>query len=458
MNQTKAKTIDELPELPFEKVLSYLSLEDRLKARAVSRGWRKKFDSYPVKSLCYAGDQLAFIKIKRRLVSGAFACIFSTKFDSFFNAFGRSILSNLKRLRLYELDLNDLNANAFHSTLNSFSQLEELSLFSIDGQVIIFELNLPMLTSLHLEGVFGIEVVDVDAPRLNKIKVVQCGAYLDLVIVHGESVECLVADLLKCTEVKNLKNLRRIYTEDLTAIDPTFLSDLGQLKEIHIMKRDEVSNLFEQKQRYGLTDLKIYLWGLLLNGPDDQLTENPSRLIAWIPFCKHLNYSAIERFHPDVANSIVGSCTNLYRCTIDEPVQDIERFLALLNKFPNIDTLEFWGDHPQDLFDRLPEHSAIQSLTIARPPSGLDFLCKLKDLIYLDVNCSMGPELIRKLFKELPTLSYFEFVYNNRRATINVARDSRWTHPEQYWVCCDFNSAKVQDLEAVIQFIFGIAP
>lgn len=51
-----------------------------------------------------------------------------------------------------------------------------------------------------------------------------------------------------------------MFNQDYEEIDSTFLSNL--LKQLK-----KVLELFKQKQQYGLLDLKIYLGGLLLNGP-----------------------------------------------------------------------------------------------------------------------------------------------------------------------------------------------
>ena len=130
MNRTEVKKMDDLPELPFEKVLSYLSLEDRFKLRANSRRWYKKIDSFKVKSLCYSERPSGFIFGKNRWVSGAFAQNFisSPRFESFVSAFDQLILSNLKYLRLCELRLTAENRTAFAQALQSFGQLQELDL------------------------------------------------------------------------------------------------------------------------------------------------------------------------------------------------------------------------------------------------------------------------------------------------------------------------------------------
>ena len=66
MNRTKVETMDDLPELPFEQILSQLSLEDLLKSRTVSRAWYHRINSFKVKSLCYSERPLGFIEGKSR--------------------------------------------------------------------------------------------------------------------------------------------------------------------------------------------------------------------------------------------------------------------------------------------------------------------------------------------------------------------------------------------------------
>ena len=72
LNRTEVK-MDDLPELPFEKVLSHLSLEDVLKSRAVCRRWYDKINGFKVNSLCYSDHPIELIRGSGRFVSGAFA-------------------------------------------------------------------------------------------------------------------------------------------------------------------------------------------------------------------------------------------------------------------------------------------------------------------------------------------------------------------------------------------------
>ena len=479
--------MDELPELPFELVLSYLNLEDLLKARAVSRRWYHKINSFRVKSLCYSQRSSDFIFEKNRWVSGAFTVNFinSIKFTSFFDTFGQTILSTLKHLRLCDLDLIDGDSTAFARTLNSLGQLEQLDIIRVEFYQPDLFLSLPMLTSLQLKNVDGIENLTLEAPRLRDVKILACygliasdSIRLSVEIVHGESVERLLIDWLEYTKVKKLKNLKVLYigedpierdglSED---IDPTFLFSLQQLKEIHTNDPRNVSELFERKRQYNLVDLKIYLCGLLLNGPHDPainalngsfsdnlsgewlvcLTENQSRQADEIPFYIFFDYSAIEAFSPGLEFDLLKRFTDWNEIRVSRRVQEIQCFLDLLKNCENISMLSFTCYQPQDLFDRLPEYCAVQKLTINRRPSDLTFLFRLKHLIHLDIERSIDIKTIRRALEELPVLSHFRFSYGQETVEIEIDQS------KQFHVSIYRNKKKtVSDLNAAIEFITG---
>ena len=232
-----------------------------------------------------------------------------------------------------------------------------------------------------MEDLFGIKQLALDTPKLANAEFLNCNQ-LNVDLVHPESIERLVAYSLEMI-TKKLKNLKRFYS---FRIDPTFLSDLEQLKEIHLYDSSDILNLFERKRRLGRVDLKIYLCGLLLSGPDDpamdpsyryrnaeffaHLAENPSRQADEIPLRIVLDYAVVECFASEPAISILGRFPRLRKIVTYRPVQDVQRFLDGLKNFDNIVQLAFLGERqPQDLFDRLPEHCAVQELTIRRAPS-----------------------------------------------------------------------------------------
>ena len=464
--------MDDLPELPFEKVLSYLSLEDRIKARAVSRRWRDTINRFKVKSLCFSERPRDFIFGKNRWVSGAFAQNFisTIQFASFFNTFGRSILSNLKHLRLCNLELNEEDQTAFIEILQSFGRLEELDIISFrfpdSHSRLEFKLSLPMLKSIHLERFIGIRRLTLDAPRLQNVRMDYFLIRMNL--VHVESVESVTIDRFDQMEVKQLKNLKQLLvrpTYGSGSMDPTLLSGLKQLNEVHLDFCDHVPAIFEQRRRYGRTDLKIYLSGLLLSGPDDpemsddfdhygkgmfaHWVENQSRLADEVPFRDDLDYSTIERVAPEVAINVLNRFIDLCTVYVNEPVQDTARFLDFLKNFDKITELRFWCVQPQELFDRLPENCAVQKLSIDRPPPDHQFLSRLKHLIELYTG-PLDIESVRSILTELEFISRFAFDYNyNNYVQINIKKRPSVS----FFVKVAGNRENFSDVNAVIEFI-----
>ena len=249
-----------------------------------------------------------------------------------------------------------------------------------------FKLNLPVLKSLQLVGLDEIRTLTVDAPRLQRIKLAQCSASLRLNLVHAESVKRLVIANMKQTAIQELKNLEYIYCRYASNFAPTFLSDLQLLKEIHFGDLKHVQELLDQKQRDGRADLKIYLCGLLLNSPDDLvmtrsfrilrdetfafLAKNPSRSADEILLVEYLQYESIESVSPGSEFNVLKRLTDLDQISVFHPVQDIQRFLSILKNLDSIVCLYFHCDQPE-LFDRLPEHCAVQSLHLSSVPSDI---------------------------------------------------------------------------------------
>ena len=474
--------LNDLPELPFEKILGYLSLADRIRLRGVSRKWCQMNSDFEVESLFFSGSPAAYIYAKDRLAEGVFARNFisSPRFESFFSRFA-TFLSGIKHLRLY--DPNVKSRMTFATTLESFTQLETLELirfFDFDVVYKELKLNLPMLEKLGLEEVRAIKRLTLAAPRLKKIKVVDWESYeLLLHLEHGESIETLIASSMKQVELNKLKNLKYLHVGDSghdSRIDPTFLFALGKLKEMHLeitLDAEELENanrlnyckyvreLFDQRQRYDRSDLKIYLCGLQLKEPEElkknsfgfnactfgYLAENPARLAYEIPICQELDYSAIEQLSPEFAIDVANRFTNLDRITVSEPVQDIDRFLHLLKVSINIVGLEFWCDQPQQLFDRLSEHCAVQHLSLYCAVRDFDFLFRLEGLNCLAIRSPIDTKTIRKVFEELKFISSFGFKLRSRDVLVSIG------NPKRIFVWLDGQRTEFIDLNSAIHFL-----
>ena len=412
--------LNDLPVLPFEKILGYLSLGDRIRSRAVSLKWCLTIDSFRVKRLCYSKWPAGCIYGKSRLVSATFVQNFisSSRFSSFFITFGPTTLSSLRHLRLCDVDLDLQSAESFSRSINSFVQLKELEIIRLKypGEGLRINLDLPMLASAQLENTSAIASLNLRAPRLQKVKLLGSNT-LRLNVTHPDSVELLTAESLRWIEVKRLKNLKYLYIGFHSAIDDTLLASLEHLKEIHVTSRDHVQLFFKQKLIYGFLKLKIYLFGLPVSRSDNvaeitfnQLAENLTRLASEIPFCWRLSYSDLQKVAPGQEINFLNKLITLDQIIVSQPIQDIERFLTILKHCDQIADLRFSSTQLQDLFDRLPDHCAIQRLTIRRPPPNLEFLFRLKNLIILELHLPLNrQQLIDRALRELEFLMLLEF-------------------------------------------------
>ena len=462
----------DLPEVPFEKVLSYLSLQELIRSRAVSRLWRDRIDIYRMRSLCYSDRPRGFIHGNGQWIRGAFDQYFinsSAGFASFFKTFGSTTFSGLKRLRLCDVHLSAEEGMALPETLASFRHLESLDIIRLNCSSAAnpesqFQLNLPMLKSIRLDGVDGIGQLTVNAPRLKQVRLEHCPR---VSIVHVESVEKLIIGESTTTAIEQLKNLKNLHVLTFAEVDPTLLSGLDQLKELHLVFENNLRDLFRQKRRYSRADLKIYLAGCLLDEPSDplissliyfnsnylvSLASNPSRLADEIPFQLLLDYPLIERVAPELAPNILKRFIDLKLIAVNEPIQDLQRFLNFLRSFDNIVELRVKGDQPQELFDQLPEPSAIRKLEIKCEVSDFRFLFNLKNLMYLYVN-SIDFESIQRVLEELKFLSKFHFKYSGM--FVEIVINHPIGHPKRFLISIDENDKWkcTSDLTAAIRFI-----
>ena len=467
--------MDDMPELPFEKVLSYLSLEDLLKSRGVSRSWRNMIDSFKVKTLGYSSYPKDFIYEKNRWISGSFSHNFvvSTQFEDFFKTFGQTILSHLKHLRLYGLDLNAENRTAaFSRALNSFSQLEELDILYFTWKFFFgrepLELNLPMLKRIQLKSVLTTNTLTLNAPMLKKVQLYDCD-FLELNFVYGESVEWLFIGFMDNVKVEKLKNLKILYIgSTLSIVDFPLLFGLKHLKAIHLTGYYKFRELFELKQQHGRADLQIYRLGCLLDGPDDPaihsgfdqfngknflyLAANPSSLADEIPFWRALNYTAIEHLSAESQATILDRLTDLDGICLVDSVQDTERLLNFLKTFSykfQFENLLFYNDQSQSLFDRLPEHCAVQKLLLGGNVSDFEFLFRLEHLVELWLFDHIDSQLICRAFNELHFLQAIFLKHFNVKVERSIETPRRYRATE----IRGSGEVNTPDLNEVIRFI-----
>lgn len=462
--------IDHLPDLAFEKVLSYLSLENLIKFRRVSKRWCQTIDGFKMKTLSLSTVPQGFAIEKTRMAQNF---ISSLCYKKFFRTFGHSILSHLKRLHLYEPHLDPEKIPEIIQTLESFGQttLEELGFFDFTPRILSnssakFELNLPMLKSIQLDCVYGIGELTLNAPRLESIKIRRCPCSFRLELIHVESIEKLVTDnAVNHLKVENLKNLKYLYISnyDSPKMNPVMLASLKRLEEFHSNDFCSVLDAFKQKQRHSLAELKIFYYGLLLNDPSDpaiqDLVSYPelclgylasrhlARLAEEVPLLRRIFYSDCNRL---IEPNFLNRFTDLEQLVVPTPIKNIDGFLNLLKKLDHNVWLQFRCATSQTLLDGLSESYPLRRLTLWKPPPNLDFLFKLKSLVYLHLEYCVNVEFIQQIFK-LPFLLVFIFKYSGSKKTISIQTDY---HRKRYRLKVNYVEwSEFSELNEAIKFL-----
>ena len=151
--------------------------------------------------------------------------------------------------------------------------------------------------------------------------------------------------------------------------------------------------------------------------------------------------------------SLLSRFTDLNEILASKRVLNTQRFLDLLKSCTNIVNLQFRDDQPQDLFDRLPEHCAVQWLSIKEAPSDSGFIFRLENLIELHLGWSVDDEFIGKVLQELRFILEFTFLYRKKRASIRVEYPDGWNCQKRFLVRFGRDERETSDVAAVVQFL-----
>ena len=491
--------MDDLPILAFEKVLSYLGLKQLLRARTVSKRWRQSIDHYtakfPVRSLFVSNKEWPYIVGNNHLAAGEFSQNFIC--SPIGSLIGQPLLSNLKHLRVCDLDAKDRAPELF-SLANSFANLESLDFFCVEDLFendFSFTLSLLKLKSIRLDDCCGIQdwleatcTLTLDCPRLSEIWI--WNYFPRLIIEQTECVEKVTisySDTLNLESFKNLKLLRCSYFDEPSN---SLLSSLKHLKEIHFSNtRSVLEQLQDQKRRNGLNDLKIFYRGLCLDNPNDYPDSNEfiyDKLDAKLLRAMLANYSGVASeiafyrtlYYTEIAG-VQGVPADFWRrlphldtIEIEHAVRDVPRFLDVLSNCPGVRSLRM-GGYPrknQDLLDKLSIHhlsSQIQYFNVEFPcPApgeeqnlALDFsfLLKFENLVQLGAY-PIDLEIIPKVFNKLRFMreTWFSFKMPGTSRTsrcMKVVKKSNrfYLYYDQLW---EYNEeADFDDIDQLMEYL-----
>ena len=435
--------MNDLPELPLKKVLSYLSLEDRNKMKVVSRWWYTMIKSFRTRDLCYSGRNREEIIKKSRLVTGTFAQNFirSPVLDTFYEL--RSPPVGVQHLRL--TNFQSLSGVLLINTLHRFECLQSLDLIRVGlAQPGDLNLNLPTVKSVHLETFGLIAELNLNAPNLKSIKVYECDANLRVTIACNLSVTTLIADDLNHIRAFNrLSNLERLFTRRCE-IRKHFLNDFPALTEIHLDDRESVLEILAQSSELKRLDLKVFRFGCPVKSQHDALVrhdgewytafhllvENHFRLADEIPLYNHLEFTKIIEnmpAGPDV-DDLMSRLSDLSIVIVYRQIHDPQRLLDFLGHSRVVELVFQPGPtQPADLFLRLPNHCEVQVLELGCRVRSYNFVTGFQDLVWLNISQNLEAKEFGIIFRHLLTLeSMIFFFYFDEGHQFKWRKRERW--------------------------------
>lgn len=145
--------------------------------------------------------------------------------------------------------------------------------------------------------------------------------------------------------------------------------------------------------------------------------------------------------------NVLSRFTSLSSIRENEPIKDVQRFLNFLKSLINVQVLVFRSGQSQELFDRLPEHCAVQQLDVGNPLD-LQFVRRLDDLTRLRVDRALDAESVRSVLEsDLQFLSEFCFKFGKKKFIIYVH------HSKHFEVLVAKKKKQFSDVNAALQFV-----
>ena len=444
--------ISSLPLELFRAIFDNVSLQDKLKCRAVCKAWQLRIGHVLAdlkvlfaspRSKIFAKFCLAYYHLDANVLDKNFIKI--SKFSP--------ANAGLNFKRLLSLTISQFKAQSGSlsgETLNSFDQLKELTFYDVD-QPQDMHLSLPNLKRINFVWC-QFSKVTLDTPQLKHLQYIAYERFqCDFTFVR-ESVEHVqLSTYHPCfDQLKGVKVLFIDYLDD-DRVNRPFLLGLKNLQKLHIKRllslndasRELLISLGEQKKRFERSDLQIYCNGMRFASgqfegrPLDRVTdeflpfaellqtynENLPRLANQFSL-REIDYSEVERIYPSISNEIWSKFGLLKVITISNRIADEAQFIEFLGKFNGWTTLALNQLPSEHLLSRLSAICpSLEDLLIEYnendptetiPIESLAFAFKFKSLVCLEVDkIELTPEFVRQAYAELNRLCWFQFRYRN---------------------------------------------
>lgn len=444
--------MNNLPPPLLAKVLNYLKLTEKIKFRLVCKEWAKRINEdckltsilvcshLQDKSRWYSKwmDTNEFADLRNVFPKGELRSLFVQS--------ANQLLDNVQNLSFYYSDVITMNR-----LLAKFKRLERLLVYGLEwlpgwntGQLTIDQ---PMLRVLEIDIMYGIRPVIVNAPALKFVKLHVFNENQKFNFSHPQSVEHLE---LKESFAKfdqafedfvNLKILVLSGKDEILKwnfsmgknekpIKDDLLCKMTSLKELHFFNTRLFDQLMQQKRKYKLDQLKLYLCGLNLTSVEQYdhkkrlqlFVDHFPQLADQLYFEHTIDYDEMRALLPSLPDGFMARFTKLTKVVSSNAIEDENQFCEFLMQCRSIRSLQFEiGTVSEQLLKRmlmicpylreLKIQDSDLSLDTPEPDAFLKLLFGFKHLTKFEIDQRINLKFMKKVFRAFTDLDHFAFFF-----------------------------------------------
>ena len=469
-DQTKSDQIDYTPQIQmdnlpfelFERIFGFLPLAEKIRAKRVSKFWKRRIDHLEIKSLLVTSDSEFDKDLRASLAS---AKLFdSNEFIDFLNSVPVNLLSSMNprakvfsflsstrsilQSRLKQIVLFNVYHLEVAPTLSLFNQIQKLNVIDtrrIESKITIC---LPQLTTLSL-SFKGEPKILLVTPKLKKLELIVADKNRTEFDVLFPSTIQYARFSYYHRSIEQMTGLKTLHCDDIAQIDEIahdLLLRLTELDEVHANTVDLFKRMLAQKTVYSKPQLKLFFCGLQTNSLVEfrdctrnlnsqrlrLYLKNPGRLAQQLPFATKLKYSDVEAVAQVASARFWRRFVNL-DCIKIPPRVNEAALIDFISLNRSINTLEFRIDSIAIGFlRRLATSYPFMRLVLKKPlkrskkksrsdhEEALRSICFLTRLAELEIDVDVSLDMLGHLWTNLPNLARLTFRW--RESTCNVQR------------------------------------
>lgn len=456
LNESRSRKIEEtmcdysnLPQLPFDEILSYLSVKEQIRCKAVCRNWKCEIERWEKSRQSLVFHLRAFLTNVKWTHSATLMRLensFQTKsLDFLRRPFTQSYFKRMKKVAILDIHVSHLFGNnrhqRFSQCINWLAECVELEVFGLylEGKTTF---DLPKLKVLVLRKVDA-NHMEFKCPALevlvlqSKVKQIEFKntkslKHLSITNTGGLNFRSSTSKFssLECMNLFNNDFLRTSYQRELDQIREDLLRYTPKLKKLICYSANaglSFAQLQAQKARYGLKDLQILMAGfretrfdlvrcesqfMITEESIDGVFDNFAKLVEPCHWDTHIDYSVVTEKFRILPSTFFTKFPNVISFEIKQ-ITSYNHLFGFLKHCPRVVFLQICGclvesDFLAQLFLLTPSVRVLSIKRIDEPSALLDFdflaLRNLKLTICKFFCAALPIQIIEKILKSSKSL------------------------------------------------------